>query len=190
MDPALLAGAPKVGAPRGPIGRADEARVAPAAARPPRHHHALGPRGEVAQPLARVAVGDDGAEGHAQEGVLTGGTVLGRALAVLAALRRVVALVVKIEQGGDGGGGFEEDAPPVAAVAAVAPPARHIRLAAERDAARPTVAALDEDIDLVDEHGRSRGARVRLGGLLGDADVLVVALALEADASVGGGERR
>src|SRR5215468_11627379 len=40
------------------------------------------------------------------------------------------------------------------------------------------------------EHQRPRGRRARSGGLLGDADVLVVALALEADVAVGGGEQR
>src|SRR5882672_5395235 len=54
----------------------------------------------------------------------------------------------------------------------------------------PPVAALDEDVDLVDEHLRPRGRRARSGGLLGDADVLVVALALEANVAVGGGEQR
>src|SRR2546428_4576208 len=140
MDPALLAGAPEVGAPRGPIGRADEARVAPTAARPPGHHHALSPRGEIAQLLARVAVGDDGTKGHAQDGVLTGGAVLGRALAVLSALRRVVALIVKIEQGGDGGVRFEKNAPPVAGIAAVGPAARALQLTTGPHAARPPLA--------------------------------------------------
>src|SRR5438046_10108683 len=98
MDPALLAGAPEVGAPRGPLGRADEARVAPTAARPPGHHHALSPRGEIAQLLARVTVGDDGTEGHAQDGVLTGRAVIGRALDVLSGLRRVVVLWLEAAQ--------------------------------------------------------------------------------------------
>src|SRR5215470_4125840 len=40
------------------------------------------------------------------------------------------------------------------------------------------------------EHQRPRGRRARSGGLLGDADVLVVALALETNVAVGGGEQR
>ena len=166
MDPALLAGAPEVSAPRGPICRADEARVAPTAARPPGHHHALSPRGEIAQLLARVTVGDDGTEGHAQDGVLTGGAVLGRALAVLSALRRVVALIVKIEQGGDGGVGFEKDAPPVATVAAVGPAARDIRLTTEADAAPSAISRLGKHSDSIDKHSilyrRTSRGRTRL----------------------------
>src|SRR5882672_11808071 len=54
----------------------------------------------------------------------------------------------------------------------------------------PPVAALDEDVDLVDEHQRPRERRALSGGLLGDADVLVVALALEANVTVGGREQR
>src|SRR6201993_4614186 len=40
------------------------------------------------------------------------------------------------------------------------------------------------------EHQRPRGRRARSGGLLGDADVLVVALALETNVAVGSGEQR
>src|SRR5712691_10186708 len=124
MDPALFAGAPEIGAARSPVGRADEARIAPAAPRAPRHHHALAPRREIAQLLARGAIGDHGAEGHAQDRVLAGGAVLGRALAVLAALRRVVALVVGKSGRGDVGVCVAKDASAVAAATAVGSAAR------------------------------------------------------------------
>ncbi len=130
-----------------------------------------GTRRTVSSPLAPVLVG---------------------ALAVLAALGGVVPLVVEVEQGGDGGIRFEDHAAAVPAVAAVGAAAGDVLLTPEADAARAPVAALDEDVDLVDEHGvaAARRRRIGSGGLLGDADVLVVALALEAHVAVGLGEQR
>ena len=64
------------------------------------------------------------------------------------------------------------DVAAVTAVAAVGTSAGHELLATEADAAGAAVAALDEDVDLVDEHGwRSDGpgGAGRSGGLLGDA---------------------
>jgi hypothetical protein len=190
MHPALGPRTSKIGAAGRPVGGAHEARIAPPAACAAGHDNALARCGQIPQPFTRVTVGHHGAERHAQDGVIAGGAVLVGALAVLAALRRVVALVVEIEQGGDGGIRFEEDAAPVTAVASVGAAARHELLTPEADAARTPVAALDEDVDLVDEHQRTRERRALSGGLLGDADVLVVALALEANVTVGGREQR
>ena len=54
--------------------------------------------------------------------------------------------------------------PPSPAVAAVGAAAGDVLLTPEADAARAAVAALDEDIDLVDEHGvRGRPADGRVG---------------------------
>ena len=89
--------------------------------------------------------------------VLAAGAVAVGALAVRAALGVVVALVVVVEERGQGGIGLEPDAAAVAAVAAVGTAARHVLLAAEADAAGAPVAALDEDLDLVDEHACTAG---------------------------------
>src|SRR5439155_4037168 len=190
VGPAFLAGASEVGPARRAIGGAGEPGIAAPAARPARDEHALTRNRQVAQPLARGAGRHHGAEGHVQHGVVTGGARLVRALAMLAALSRVMPPVVEVEEGGDGRIGLEEDAATVAPVPAVRAAAWDELLAPEAHAPRAPVAALDEDVDLVDEHLRPRGGRARSGGLLGDADVLVVALALEANVAVGGGEQR
>jgi hypothetical protein len=73
---------------------------------------------------------------------------------VLAALGLVVPLVVEVEQRVQGRIGLEPDAAAVAPVAAVGSAPGHVLLAPEADAARAPVTSLDEDVDLVDEHGR------------------------------------
>src|SRR5262245_32867085 len=108
--------------------------------------------------LAGVAIGDDGAEGHFQDHVVAAGAVTVRALPVGAALGVVVALVVVIEQRGQRGIGLEPDAAAVTAVAAVGAAIGNEFLAAEAHAAGAPVAALDEHIDLVDEHTVHRGS--------------------------------
>src|SRR5262249_40196723 len=154
---------------RGAIGGADEAGVAAATAGAASHQHALTGLGQVSEPLPRVAVGNYRTEGHPEDRILAGGAVLVRALAVLPTLGGVVAVIVEGEERGDGGIGLEKDAPPVASVSTVRAAAGNELLSAEADAARTPVAALDEDVDFVDEHQRPRGRRARLGGLLGDA---------------------
>src|SRR6185295_12637269 len=113
---------------------------------------------------------------------------------VSAPLRGVVPLVVEIEERGDGRIGLEDHVPAVPPIAAVGTTAGHELLTSEADAARAAVASLDEHVDLVDEHGVVGPARGGRGGsgrlLLGDADVLVVPLALEAHVAVGLGEER
>src|SRR5262249_1567202 len=111
------------------------------------------------------------------------------ALAVLPTLSLIVALIVVVEQRGQRGIGLEEHRAAVTTVAAVGPAARDELFSAERDAARAPVAALDEDVDLIDEHLRARvstfgraGQRTppaRSGRAGDDADVPVVAAALE-----------
>src|SRR5207237_3269241 len=56
-----------------------------------------------------------------------------------------------------GASSLEPDAAAVTPVAAVGTTVRHELFAAEADAAGASVAALDEDIDLVDEHAVHRG---------------------------------
>src|SRR5262249_10288383 len=152
---------PEIRPARRAIGRADEARVAAATAGAAGHEHALGWLGQVAEPLPRVAVGHHGAERDPEDRVVSGGAVLVGPLAMLATLGRVVPLIVKVEEGSDGGIRLEDDASPVASVSTVGAAAGNELLSAEADAARTPVTALDEDVDLVDEHQRPRGRRAR-----------------------------
>src|SRR5438093_791720 len=114
-------------------------------------------RGQVPEVLAGVAVGDDGTEGDLEDEIITARAVTVRALTVPAALGVVVALVVIVEERRQRGIGLEPDAPAVAAVTAVGATARDVFLAAEADAAGAPIAALDENVDLVDEHTHPRG---------------------------------
>ena len=157
MEPAFGPGSTEVRAAGRLVGGGGEARVAPAAPRSANREHALAPNRQVAEVLASVAVGDDGAERHLQNHVLAAGAVTVRALAVGAALGVVVPFVVVVEESRQSGIGLEPDAPAITAVATVGTAVGDILLPAEADAAGAPVAALDEDIDLVDEHARHRG---------------------------------
>ena len=160
VEPALGAGAAEVGAARRLVRGGREAGVAAAAGRSAHGPQALAGLGEVAEALAAVALGDDGAERHVEHEVLAARPVAIGALAVLAALGVVVALVVVIEERGQRGVGLEPDAGARAAVPPVGSAAGHVLLAAEADAAGAPVAPLDEDVDLVDEHvARGPGGR-------------------------------
>src|SRR6185295_13886727 len=151
-EPPLRTRPAEVGAAGRLVGRRGEPRVAPAAARAADREHALARHGQVAEELARAAIVDDGADRYFQDEVGTAGAVAVRALPVGSALGVVVAAVVEIEQGRQRGRGFEPDAAAVPAIAAVGTSIRDEFLAAEADAAGTPVAALDENIDLVDEH--------------------------------------
>jgi len=125
--------------------------------------------GEIAQRLVTFAVGHDRTARHAEGQVVATGAMAVRALAVLAALRLVMALVVIVEEGGQRGIGFEPDTAAVTTVAAVGATIRDVFFTTEADAARAAVTAFNEDFDLVDEHegwsGRARRrAPVRLRG--------------------------
>src|SRR5262245_20981711 len=194
MKPALRAGPAEVGAPRRLVGRGGKARVAPPAPAAADCQQALAGHGQVAQRLARVAVGDDGPQRDLQDEVGAAGAVTVRALAVSAALGVVVPPIVKIEEGRQLGSGLEPDTAAVTAVAAVGAAVRHELLAAEADAAGASVAPLDEDIDLVDEHAVAhRGPRAgpaesdRVGA---DAHEARVAAPLELHVAVDLGEQR
>src|SRR5262249_48905273 len=156
----LLARSAEVGATGRAVGRAGEASVASPAPRSPRHQHALAVTGEISQPLASIALEHHGAEGNAKHSVGSAPAVLVGALTVLAAFGRVVTLIVKVEQRGDGVIGFKEDVAAVTPVTPVRPAPRDELLAPEAYAPGPSVAALDEDIDLVNEHlGARKGRR-------------------------------
>src|SRR5207237_4853919 len=87
--------------------------------------------------------------------------------------------------------GLEEDRAALTAVAPVGAAARDELFATEADAAGAAVAALDEDVDLVDEHRRTARPPGRRSGRLGqDADVTRVAAALELDHAVDLREQR
>src|SRR2546429_48183 len=157
VKPPLRAGPSEVSAPRRPVGRGREACVAPPTPRTADGEDPLAGRGQVPEALAGVAVGDDGAEGDPEDEITAARAVTVRPLAVLAALGVVVALVVVVEERGQRGIGFEPDAAAVAAVAAVGAAAGNVLLTAEADTAGAPIAALDENIDLVDEHTHPRG---------------------------------
>src|SRR5258706_15285519 len=191
-DPPPLARPPQVGAAGGGIGRGGDGGIAAPAAGSAGDLEPLPGLGEVAQRQAAVPLGDRGAERHAQDGVEAARALLVGALAVLPALGGVVTLVVEVQQGGDGWIRLEDHAAAVPAVTPVGAAAGHVLLTPQADAARPAVATLNEDDDIVAEHGVtvSRRCRTGSGALLGDADVLVVALALEEHVAVGLGEER
>src|SRR5215813_4851396 len=152
MEPALRTGPAEIGAPRRLVGRGREARVATPAPRAADREHALARCRQVAERLAGVAVGDDGPQRHLQDQVLAAGAVTVGTLTVGPALGVVVPAVVKVEERAQLRRGLEPDAAAVTPVAAVGPAVGDVLLAAEADAAGTSVAALDEDIDLVDEH--------------------------------------
>src|SRR5262249_61501600 len=118
---------------------------------------------------ARVATGAARSQRHFQDKVGAAGAMAVRALAVRPALGVIVASVVEIEKGRQLGRGLEPDAAAVTPVSAVGAAVRDEFLAAEADAAGASVTALDEDIDLVDEHvvhrgpGRARRRSHRVG---------------------------
>src|SRR5205823_10210840 len=183
-EPPLVARPPEVGAARRPVGRGREARVAPAPAGAADREDPLARRCQVPEVLAGVAVGDDGTEGDLEDEIITARAVTVRALTVPAALGVVVTLVVIVEERRQRGIGLEPDAPAVAAVTAVGATARDVFLAAEADAAGAPIAALDENIGLVDEHTHPRGpggGPRRSRALGGDAHVARVSTPREPD---------
>src|SRR5207247_429124 len=125
--------------------------VAPSAPGAPGDEQLLARHGQVAERLPAPALRHHGAEGYAEHGVGAAPPMLVGALAVLAALRGVMALVVIVEESGDGGVGFQDHAAAVASVTAVGAPTGDELLPAEAHASGASVTALDEDVDLVNE---------------------------------------
>ena len=160
-EPSAGSRSTEVGAPRGAIGRRGEARVAPATSRPRLDEHALAWMDEVAEDLAAVPIVDHRAQRHAEEQVPARGPVAIGPLAMLATGGVIVAPVVVVEQRAQSGIGLHPHAAAVSAVAAVRTAVRHVLLTPETDAARAPVAALDEDLDLVDEHRGPGGTPAR-----------------------------
>src|SRR5262249_32402029 len=182
MDPALLAGPPEIGAARRAIGGADEARVATAAAGATGHQQTLPGGRQVTEQATRVAIRDHGPDRDAQQRVGATPPVLVRPLAVLTSLGGVLSSLVEIEERGDRGICSQDHVPTTTPIAPVGATPRDEFLPAEAHTARPAVATLDEDIDLVDEHREAprRDGEEGSGGLRGDTDELVGALALDA----------
>src|SRR5207249_5727297 len=104
------------------VGGRREARIPPAPTGARLDEDPLARAGEIAQRLVTFAVGHDRTDRHAEGQVVATGAMAVRALAVLAALRLVMALVVIVEEGGQRGIGFEPDTAAVTTVAAVGPP--------------------------------------------------------------------
>ena len=96
----------------------------------------------------------DGSRRHRDDGVLSARAGAVGGAAVFAALRAELGVIAKRQQGVLMGDGLEQTtSPPVAAHAPVGAAARDVGLAAEAHAATSAVAALDEDLDPIDEHG-------------------------------------
>src|SRR5713101_8125556 len=151
MEPAPFGHTAEVGFSGRAIGGRREARVSAAAALARRGEQTRARRRQVAEDLTALAIADDRADGNAQHEIVPVRTVAIGALAVRATPGLVVALVVVVEQRVQRGIGLEPDTPAGASVTAVRPSAGYVLLAAEADTAGPPVAALHEDIDLIDE---------------------------------------
>jgi len=87
--------------------------------------------------------------------------------------------------------GDDPDVAPLAPESAVRPATRHLRFAPEAHAAATTVAALDEELDPIDEHSSPNRARSASGGLGQDAhEATALAVVFELDNALGEGEER
>src|SRR5690606_34730526 len=139
---ALLAGGAGGGDARRAVVRGGEVDVALPAGAAARGDEAGARRVEIGQALAGVGVEHHGADRHAEHEVLAAAAVLILVAAVLAARRLVVAPVLEVEQRAELRVGDQDDAAAVTAVAAGRAAARHVRLAAEGDAAVAAVAGL------------------------------------------------
>ena len=150
-QPAAVSGTSQIRLARRAVGGRREARIPPAPTGARLDEDPLARAGEIAQRLVTFAEGQ----------VVATGAMAVRALAVLAALRLVMALVVIVEEGGQRGIGFEPDTAAVTTVAAVGATIRDVFFTTEADAARAAVTAFDEDFDLVDEHEGLVGTRAK-----------------------------
>src|SRR5881628_2660876 len=172
----------EVGAARRLVGRRGEARVAAPAARAAHREQALACLREVAEQRARLLVGHDGADGHAEHEVVAAGAGAVAALTVLATLGLVVALVVVIEKRGERRIGFEEDRAAGPSVAPIGAATRHELLAAEEIQPAPPSPPLTKmsisSTNISVPAGRRRPL-ARSGRAGDDAHVAVVAAALE-----------
>mmetsp|Transcript_6815 Transcript_6815/g.16580 ORF Transcript_6815/g.16580 Transcript_6815/m.16580 type:complete len:245 (-) Transcript_6815:307-1041(-) len=150
-EPACVGGLAALGEPRGDVSRGFEGLVAAAAAAAACGEEDLAVGVEVAEDDAGVAVADDGAEGDVEGDVGALDAVSGLAHAGLALGCAEVDAGAEAGEGVAGGGGFEVDGAAVAAVAAAGAAAGVVFLVAHGHAAVAAEAALDVDVDGVEE---------------------------------------
>src|SRR6185437_15454109 len=155
-DPALLAGPAGVEAARRAVGRGLVMRVAVTAVPATEQHMALAGLGEVEQDLVVLLVEDLRADGNAQHDGLACCAAAVGAHAVMALLRLEMLLVAIVDERIEIGHGLDDDVAAAPAVAAVGSAELDEFLAPEAARAGPAVAALHEDLSLVEEfHGLS-----------------------------------
>ncbi len=106
---------------------------------------------QVGEQLAALVHPHHGSLGNGDDEIAAALAVLLGAGAVGTALALAVGMVTEREQRGDVAVGCDPDVAALAAVAAVGPPARHVRLASERDRSRAAVATLHVQLGFVDE---------------------------------------
>jgi len=129
--------------------------VAEAAAATLRHLQALAVRGEVADHLVGVDIGDHGAHGHANLDVLATLAVHLAAHAALATWGLERAHVAEIDKGVEAFVGHQPHGAAASAIAAVRAAEGNELLAPEAHAAVAAVTGRDPDLRFVDEfHGR------------------------------------
>src|SRR6185369_5209422 len=162
LQSSMLAGPARSLLPRCAVGAALEVKVAETAVAALGEEHLLVVLEQLDDALAGVGVADDRADGHAQDDVGGGGTVLVGAAPVLAVPRLVPARVAEVDQRVEVAVGERPDAAAAAAVAAVRAAERDELLAPKAQAAVAAVAGSDLDGRFVDElHGRRSTSRER-----------------------------
>jgi hypothetical protein len=127
--------------------------ISPAAASAASQEDALAGFHEVRQEGAGLALVGDRAGRDWDEQILALGAGLVLATARLARRRAEVNLLVEGDQGVGLGIGDEVDVTALAPIAAAGAAARNVRFSPEGDDAVPTIARLDVDARLVEEHG-------------------------------------
>ena len=135
--------------------------VAAPAPAPARQDHPLARPQHLAERSAPFDLDRGGARRHRDHQVLAPGPGAVRRTPVLAALGAELGVIAEGKQRVLVGDGLEHDVAAVPAVAAVGSAARDVGLAAEAHASAPAVAALDEDLDPIDEHVRRSAGRRR-----------------------------
>src|SRR6266851_2056419 len=163
-SPALLAGPAGIGAAGRAVGRALVMRVAEAAIAAAQQHMARVGRDEVEQHLVVLLVEDLRADGNAQHHRRSARAAAVGAHAVMALLGAEMLLVAVVDEGVEIGHRLDDDVAAAAAVAAIGAAELDEFLAPEAARAGTAVAALHEDLGLVEEfHGLSRGANDKGG---------------------------
>src|SRR5260221_10984511 len=135
-------------------------RVAEAAIAAPEQHMALAGRGEVEQDLVVLLVEDLRADGNAQHHRLSARAAAVGAHAVMALLGAEMLLVAVVDERVEVGHRLDDDVAAAAAVAAIGTAELDEFLAPEAAGDGTAVAALHEDLGLVEEFHRFRSGKI------------------------------